>query len=87
MSPLGEFMVASLIFITTLILGIFARFKPSVMFLTLGLTALFEVSFLLLLSGGCSDMEEIWDHTLLPVAISAVVLLFIRRYCDHGNAA
>jgi hypothetical protein len=87
MSPVGEFMVAALIFITTLTLGILARFKPSVLFLTLGFTALFEVSVLLLLSGRCSDMEEIWNHTLLPVAISAVVLLFIRRYYDHRNAA
>ena len=85
--PLGEVIVATLIFLFTLTLGVLARFKPSVLFLTVGLTAFFEVSVLLLLFRECCFMEIIWGHTLPPVAMAAIVILFIRMKRDNQNAA
>jgi hypothetical protein len=88
MSPLGEFIVAAVIFATTLGLAIVARFARSVLFLTLGFTAMFEVIVLTVLSGGhwWGDFEEIWDHTLLPVALSATAVAIIRTIRDRRSA-
>ena len=88
MSPLGEFIVAAVIFATTLGLALVARFARSVIFLTLGLTAMFVVIVLTLLSGGhwWGDLEEVGDHTLLPVALSATALAIIRTLRDRRSA-
>ena len=87
LNPLGEVIVATLIFLFTLTLGVLAHFKPSVLFLTVGLAAFFEMFVLLLLFRDCSDMEIIGGHTLPPVAMAAIVILFIRMKRDNQNAA
>ena len=58
MSPLGEFIVAVVIFAATLGLAIVARFARSVLFLTLGLTAVFVIVVLTLLYSLSSDPEK-----------------------------
>ena len=88
MSPLGEFIVAILIFATTLTLAIVARFARSALFLTLGFTTIFEVIVLTLLSGGhwWGDFEGIWNHTLLPVALSGTAVAVIQAFRDQRSA-
>lgn len=88
MSPLGELIVAVVIFATTFGLATVARFDRSVLFLTLGLTAMFMVVVLTLLSGGhwWVDFEEVWDHTLLPVALSGTAVAIIQTFRDRRNA-
>jgi hypothetical protein len=89
MDPLGELIVAALIFVTTLALGVFARFTQITLFITLGLSLVFEIAVLTLLSGGhwSGDLQAVWSHTLLPVGVSAIAILLIRMYQKRRSAA
>jgi hypothetical protein len=89
MNPLGELIVAALIFVTTLVLGVFARFTRITLFISLGLTLVFEIVVLTILSGGhwSGDLQEVWSHTLLPVGISAITILLIRMYQKRRSAS
>ena len=87
--PRDQLIVAALIFTTTLGLAIAARFARCALFLILGLVTILEVVVLVFIFGRNNwwgALGEIWNHTLLPVALSAIAVVMIKALRNKRSA-